>query len=124
MVGEGVGVVGGAVVDDDDFVVGEGLSEDGLEGFFDVGGFVVEGYDDGETGGGGEGGGKGLIEGVGGVLGVGDRDNGFGVASAFGAGQEAEKDEVVEVVFDGAGVEAELDAEVDGLFVSEGGDKF
>ena len=46
------GVVGGLVVEDDAFEIGEGLIEDGLKGLSDVFLCVVEGNSDGDFGGG------------------------------------------------------------------------
>ncbi len=44
------GVVGGLVVEDDAFEIGEGLIEDGLKGLSDVFLSVVEGNSDGDFG--------------------------------------------------------------------------
>ena len=49
---DGEGVVGGAVVDTEDFEVAEGLMGEGVEGLAEVGGGVVDGDEDGEEGGG------------------------------------------------------------------------
>ena len=49
---DGEGVVGGAVVDAEDFEVAEGLVGEGVEGLAEVGGGVVDGDEDGEEGGG------------------------------------------------------------------------
>ena len=49
---DGEGVVGGAVVDTEDFEVAEGLVSEGVEGLTEVGGGVVDGDKDGEEGGG------------------------------------------------------------------------
>ena len=62
---DGERVVGGAVVDAEDFEVAEGLVGEGVKGLAEVGGGVVDGDEDGEKGGGSLWGG--LRWGVGGV---------------------------------------------------------
>ena len=48
---DGERIVGGAVVDAEDFEVVEGLVGEGVEGLTEVGGGVVDGDEDGEEGG-------------------------------------------------------------------------
>lgn len=48
---DGERVVGGAVVDTEDFEVAEGLVDEGVESLAEIGGGVVDGDEDGEEGG-------------------------------------------------------------------------